>query len=170
VPKISQHHVARLEVAVQHARAVQDLERFGHLPHERERTDRGDTLLDAPAEVAERKVLHRDECVVVCDAEVVYPRHVRVDDRGGDLVLAQEPVEVPDARTLVGRLVQHLQRDFRPAALALRQVHARNRALGELADVAVAAYRRLAEPRRARRLVGPRGGPRELAAARLRRA
>ncbi len=165
---VAQHHVAGLQVAVQHARVVQHLERLRHLPEERQRAQRRDGLLDAAAQVAERKVLHRDEGMVVGDAEVVHARDVRVLDRRRDLVFAQEAVEVAHARALVRRLVQHLERDLGAGALALGEVHARHRALGELADVAEAADGGVAEARGARRT--RRRAPRAASTGRAARA
>ena len=108
--------------------------------------------------------------VVVGDAEIVHFRDVGMLDGCSDLVLAQEAVEVAHAGPLVRGLVEDLEGDLRAGPLALGQVDARYGAFGELADEAEPADRGVAEARRARRFVDPRGGTRELASPGLGRA
>src|SRR5690606_35713890 len=87
-----------------------------------------------------RKVLHRDEGMVVGDAEIENAHHVRMADLRDELVFLQEAHEMQ----LVGsvRIIgKHLEHDHLARALAFRQVHHRVATCGKLAHETMAQDR-----------------------------
>ena len=87
---IAQHHVAGLEVAMKNSHFVDGLQRVGEIARERQRLPRGESFGHALAQVAAREMLHRQEQVVVGDAEIVDAHDVRMADLAQHLEFLQE--------------------------------------------------------------------------------
>jgi hypothetical protein len=105
---LAQQHVARLDVPVQYADGVERAERRGELPQVTERNSPMQRLAHSRAQVASRKVLHREEYVIVGHTEVVDARDVGVLEVRDQVVLPQEALERRAALDHVRHLAEDL--------------------------------------------------------------
>ena len=138
VPLAVDHHVRRLEVAVQHAPLVRGGEAGAQLPRHLDRL-----VLRQPPDAAQQRrevlavdVLHREVRPAVDLADVVHAADVLVGDLARDAHLV---VELREARGIGGDgLGQELQRHGLVEAQVVGAVHLAHAAASEQADDAVA--------------------------------
>ncbi len=90
------------------------------------------------AEMAERKILHRDVAVLARDAEVVDLGHRAIGDVVQQLELGDEPIEILVARQRTAPAVQYLEDHLLAALGAERDVHGDALAVREAAAHVVA--------------------------------
>ena len=101
---VAQHHVAGLEVAMKNSHFVDGLQRVREIARIRQRLPRGESFGHALAQVAAREMLHRQEQVIVGDAEIVDAHDVRMADLAQHLEFLQEPLHrLIDAGLLADR-------------------------------------------------------------------
>ena len=143
-----QHHVLRLQIAMDHALGVELGEALGDLG--RDVDDLRHRHLPAPHPLAQRAaghVLHRDEGEAVVRPDVVHPRDPLVLHPCGDPGLAQQPRVVGRVAIRVGR-VEDLERDDPVQHRVGRRVDRPHPAAAQAALDQVARRR---APRRSRR-------------------
>ena len=132
------HHVGRLDVAMDHLARVGGVERARDLLEDRERLVRivRAALLDQLLEVGPLHVAHRDVDEALVIAGVVDRDDVRVVDRGDRLRLADEALAEVGAAAELGR--QRLERGLAPEQQVLGLVDEAHAAAPEQAGDAVA--------------------------------
>ena len=87
------HHVVRLDVAMDDLRRVRDREGFGDLPRDARRAAERQALGGHLAQGRSLDELHRDVAIVANDTGLVDRDDVRVIQRGGERGLAQQAIE-----------------------------------------------------------------------------
>ena len=101
-----------------YARRVDDRQRVRDLARIVQRFVGRQRCVELPAEMAERKVLHRDIAVLARDAEIVDLRDGMIIDVVQQLELGDEALEVRVARQRAAAAMQHLEHDFLAALRA----------------------------------------------------
>ena len=87
------HHVVRLDVAVDDLRGVRDRQRFGDLPRDADGAFERQALRRQLPQRRALDELHRDVAIGVDDAGLVDGDDVGVVERRGERRLAQQPIE-----------------------------------------------------------------------------